>query len=347
MFDAALGATDFDDVLSRIRIHFGAGDGIVFELDRKAGTVDNYVAPGLIRESHPTDYLQHLNSINPRMRYSLRHAAGHIAFDRLFISESGMDASEFYASIQRAHGFRYFLGSRLYDRGRVSVFHALQFTRDHGHPDREKIKAFAKTAQNLGKAWKLAQTQAEKPTSNPSRLLFHHLPWAVFSLNRTCDALPENEAARTLLSRSGALSLTEGRLRTGNAAIDAEILSFSNRAVSGQSGCMILPVAGRSLPLILQSLAVPGHRQAFLFLRDPRHSFDFIEKVLPALFELSPAEIRLIKVMARGNSLDAVAEELRLSQNTVRNHLQNIYAKTGTGNRVQLHSQILGLIDNS
>lgn len=159
--------------------------------------------------------------------------------------------------------------------------------------------------------------------------------------------MAENEAAHALLSRSGTLSLTEGRLCGGNSTINAEILTLSHRGVSGQSGCMILPVADGGLPLILQSLAVPGRRQAYLFLRDPRHAFDFVERILPALFNLSPTESRLVKVLAGGGSLDAVAAELRLSHNTVRNQLQNIYRKTGASNRFELHSHILGLIDNT
>jgi len=347
MFDAALGTAEFVDVLALVNNHFGAGDGILFELNRKFGTIERFVAPGLVQETRAKDYLQHLNSINPRMRYSLRHAAGHVAYDGLFISESGMDGSEFYASMQQYHGFRYFLGSRLYDQGEISVFHAIQFTPNHGHPERDKIDVFAKTARNLGKAWKLARSQSPVRDTKPDRLLFDHLPWAVFSVDHDCRCAAENDAAHALLSRPGTLSLTEGRLRGGNSAINTEILTLSHRAISGQSGCMILPVADGGLPMILQSLAVPGRRHAYLFLRDPRQSYDFVERILPAFFNLSPAESRLIKALAGGGSLDAVAEELRLSYNTVRNQLQTIYGKTGARNRFELHSHILGLIDNT
>jgi HD-GYP domain-containing protein (c-di-GMP phosphodiesterase class II) len=66
-------------------------------------------------------------------------------------------------------------------------------------------------------------------------------------------------------------------------------------------------------------LAAAGHRTS------RRHS-------RPA--GLSPREIEILRLIARGLSSREIAERLTLSAKTVRNHTEHIYAKTGTGNRV-------------
>ena len=66
-------------------------------------------------------------------------------------------------------------------------------------------------------------------------------------------------------------------------------------------------------------LAAAGHRV------DRRHS-------RPA--GLSPREIEILRLIARGLSSREIADRLTLSAKTVRNHTEHIYAKTGAGNRV-------------
>jgi HD-GYP domain-containing protein (c-di-GMP phosphodiesterase class II) len=67
------------------------------------------------------------------------------------------------------------------------------------------------------------------------------------------------------------------------------------------------------------TLATAGHRT------DRRHS-------RPA--GLSPREIEVLRLVARGLSSRQISVRLSLSPKTVRNHTEHIYAKTGTGNRV-------------
>jgi HD-GYP domain-containing protein (c-di-GMP phosphodiesterase class II) len=49
---------------------------------------------------------------------------------------------------------------------------------------------------------------------------------------------------------------------------------------------------------------------------------------------LSPREIEILRLIARGLTSREIADRLALSAKTVRNHTEHIYAKTGTGNRV-------------
>jgi HD-GYP domain-containing protein (c-di-GMP phosphodiesterase class II) len=94
-------------------------------------------------------------------------------------------------------------------------------------------------------------------------------------------------------------------------------------AMSADAGAVRLRAEARSGRLDADAveavLAAAGHRT------DRRHS-------RPA--GLSPREIEILRLVARGLSSREIADQLLLSPKTVRNHTERIYAKTGTGNRV-------------
>ncbi len=343
MFDAALGDVTFDQLIKKITSHFDGGGGVIFELNRKTGTISNWVGPGL--EGGAQDYIEHLNAINPRMRYSLRHAPGHVAYDGLCLSEAAMDRHEFYDAILRSTGTRYFLGSRLYDEGDISVFHSVEFDPSHGHPKKDEISVFSRTARNLGKAWKLAKTQDHFSRPNNEELFFEHLPWAIFSIDHKTLVVAANENARKFVLSNGSISLVEGQLLTMSNSTNNIIANFIKRAVTGYAGSIAVPMENSPAPLILQCLPVPGKQAAFLFIRDTRQASTLFENVLPDLFGLTTAEIRIVNILVQGKDLQAVAEVLQISRNTVRNHLQSIFKKTNTQSQPELLVQILGLVD--
>jgi DNA-binding CsgD family transcriptional regulator len=50
---------------------------------------------------------------------------------------------------------------------------------------------------------------------------------------------------------------------------------------------------------------------------------------------LSPRELEVLQLVAKGRSNREIADQLVISLNTVTNHVKNILAKTGTGNRTE------------
>ncbi len=53
-------------------------------------------------------------------------------------------------------------------------------------------------------------------------------------------------------------------------------------------------------------------------------------------FELTPAETRALECFVQGSCVTEVARALALSENTVKTHLKNIFAKTGLSRQAQL-----------
>jgi DNA-binding CsgD family transcriptional regulator len=58
---------------------------------------------------------------------------------------------------------------------------------------------------------------------------------------------------------------------------------------------------------------------------------------------LSPREQEVLHLLGRGLTTTAMAEELGISPHTIRDHLKNLYRKTGTKGR----NELLGLISRA
>ena len=63
--------------------------------------------------------------------------------------------------------------------------------------------------------------------------------------------------------------------------------------------------------------------------------------VLRSLFGLTPAEACIASMVAEGRSIEDIAARQRISLNTGRVHLKNIFAKTETTRQAQLVALIL------
>ncbi|QBD80370.1 hypothetical protein EPA93_32120 [Ktedonosporobacter rubrisoli] len=80
--------------------------------------------------------------------------------------------------------------------------------------------------------------------------------------------------------------------------------------------------------------AVAAHIQTIL-QAFAQESIDLTASKSPALLEpLSPQELRVLRLLASGNSTPQIAQELVVSVNTVRTQVQSIYRKLNVNNRV-------------
>lgn len=58
--------------------------------------------------------------------------------------------------------------------------------------------------------------------------------------------------------------------------------------------------------------------------------------------ELTDSELTIVRLVAMARSNQEIARELSVSVRTVEAHLRNVYAKTGTHNRVQICNWLMG-----
>ena len=101
--------------------------------------------------------------------------------------------------------------------------------------------------------------------------------------------------------------------------------------------------------LVLAALWLVGERDVSLFLLgeqvDPPHNLNMAGQVALASerFGLTAREEEVLGLYAQGRSAPFIAEQFGISQNTVKSHLSNIYAKMGVHSRQELISSVSGL----
>ncbi|MCV6592975.1 MAG: helix-turn-helix transcriptional regulator [Silicimonas sp.] len=340
LFEAATGEKSFAEVLSGMAARFSAVDGVIFELNRATGEMRNWTSPTMPQNEND-GYSQHINAINPRMHYAMAHAAGQPVYEGRFISEGQIARNEFYDWLKRGYDMKFFLGTRLYDDGDISVFNSVEFSADREHPEPDRIAAFARASHALGNAWLLAGRGARSPADH--QFAPNHLPYAIFALDGRGQVVEANDAARALLSEGALLRIDRRSLFPVFRPMQAPFGAMLSKALAGNRTEMLLhgrPGAGET---ILQAVPVaerprrgPSDVVAVLYLWTPSAPFGDRIETARRLWGLSPAETLLIAHLAEGASLEESAEALQIARNTARNHLSRIFAKTGVARQSEL-----------
>ncbi len=67
----------------------------------------------------------------------------------------------------------------------------------------------------------------------------------------------------------------------------------------------------------------------------------------PDLQQLSPRETEVLSLLVAGDRVAAIAENLHISQHTVRNHLKSMFRKLGVGTQSELIDYVRGLASSA
>lgn len=191
---------------------------------------------------------------------------------------------------------------------------------------------------------------------------------AVLLLGRRGNVLFANRNALAVLDQAQALRLRAGNPATdalgwlqaananAQAALDAElraVLASDPLCPTHLAHGLALPCPNAASDLLLHavplaeqgsglwySLLQPG---ALLFLTDPQAVPVLEPALLRRLYGISTAECRVAQQLLSGQSLQATARHLHLGDNTVKTHLQQLFAKTRTRRQPQLLRLLLAL----
>jgi DNA-binding CsgD family transcriptional regulator len=281
------------------------------------------------------------------------HAAGHIAYEKKFIDDRSIPMHEFYDGILRTAGVQYFLGSRIFDQGDVSLFHSIEFTRQHGHPDAEKIASFKRLAPVIGNAWRLAaRTTSIAENQDLSRWTPDHLPWAIFALASNGTIMEMNSAASSLLGEKDILIQSDGALVAAHRNSIAGFLCALEQAMAGQtaetlllSGTGAALFAAQFVPVSSPHDSTVVSPSVLVYIWNPLHRTKKLGDILARLYGFTTAEARLAAKLATGMELNTAAEHLGITRNTARNQLQNLFAKTGTRRQSEFLARIIGVLE--
>ena len=192
--------------------------------------------------------------------------------------------------------------------------------------------------------------------------ILDHLSTGIVQLSATGTVIGTNRAAARLLETRDGLMLCRAGLRAALPADDARLQRaiWAASGVGSGVGSGHGPVEGglngylrisrpsrlKSYVVIVSPLAIGGElspcRPTVLALvTDPEPSQQLDEGALAAVFGFTPAEARLVALLATGQPLSGIAEQLRISVETARTQLAKARDKTGTSSQVDLVRKVL------
>jgi DNA-binding CsgD family transcriptional regulator len=192
--------------------------------------------------------------------------------------------------------------------------------------DREFLRAAAPLAGAALRRALLEEPAHTDPTRGPGVVVLDQ-SGTVISATAEADAWLEE--------------LAEGwRIYPTNINIHPELLTMSLSTLTQPDACS-RRVRLRTLSgtwLVAHASPLAGSGQVALVLEPAKASE--IAPIVVEAYGLTPREVEVTKLIARGLSTDEIAAELFLSRHTVRDHLKAIFEKVGVSSRGELTSKL-------
>jgi DNA-binding CsgD family transcriptional regulator len=164
----------------------------------------------------------------------------------------------------------------------------------------------------------------------------------VLAMNEEAEALAPRISAgpfdRLILESKATATLVKTAFSALASSTDGAVQSFPMISSEG-----LEPLILHLLPVRRSAHDVFGRGLALLVVTSPGKKTAPDMRVLSGLFDLTPAEGKVARELARGNSLEEIATAHNVSVETVRTHVKSIFAKTGSNRQPELVAMLLGL----
>ena len=255
-----------------------------------------------------------------------------------------IEREPFYSDLLQRHGFRWFCGLRIGDESDWACLSINRRSNDEHFEPREAARLLH-YAQHMTRAARLAEV------ANFARLegaleAFQATTTPAIAIDALGKVWTYNAATEAMLG-SG-LSIIRGRLvcdfhedqallddmiaRLGSIEIDTKLPDYViARTKEGGSDYVI-----RGCPLLGSPLDLFSGPSSILFVETMQGLAPSMTSLLQDYFDLTPAEAKLACQVAEGKALKDCADDLRITENTARDRMKAILAKTGTHRQAEL-----------
>ena len=286
----------------------------------------------------------HLTDIRAARGVPLMHAGVDIITDAdLFESEAEMLRDPLYATLGE-FGLKWFaaIGFRA---GPALWALSIQRSPKEGMFDADEVKALSRVSARLTEAATLSTVVGRSALSGITGAL-DLIQVAAIAVGRFGAVIGMNGQAEACLGHD--LAIRNNRLTLLDRQANADLARLIDLLAhsSDLHPLPTSPIVVRRIdkrPIVIQMQPVPpaarspflGAR-AILLIRDLEGNAAFDQALLAATFELTPAQARLATRLARGDSVEAAAQEAGIALATARNQLKTIFQKTGTHRQAEL-----------
>lgn len=215
----------------------------------------------------------------------------------------------------------------------------------------EEVRAAALLLPHLQRTIAISRLlDLKTATAATFEAVIHELATAVLLIDAECRVVHANPAAHELLGLADAIRLREERLRLNSRGANKALAVAVRQAASGANA---IGRKGFNIPLrmdrgnerILHLLPLRPRIErtgtsaaavAAVFVSPSNRRNDAGADIIAELFDLTPAEARVLNEVVGGRGNAAIASTLGIGEATVRTHLLRLFDKTGVHRRAEL-----------
>jgi DNA-binding CsgD family transcriptional regulator/PAS domain-containing protein len=348
-YEASLDPLHWPNALECVGRACGAWGIQLLAFDRASGTVPFSAVAGQITAEAEALYIEHFGRLDPRVPLVARMAVGDLMICHEHFGGDFVARSEFYQDFLIPNGGRYAVGAKLIDSHDATVIVGIHRSEDGGCFARADLWTFKALLPHLARAMRIRQSlEAARAETATVRMALDKISFGVVLTDQTGRISYANEAASSMLRCGSGLLSVGGRLAARMTQDDNALKA----ALRGSGGCVAIRRASAVGKLHLLVAPLPERAAASLdaargtlmiLIKDPENSEQPAATMIAAAFGLSRAEARVAEAIARGRTIQEIADETRASRNTIRVQVQAILDKTGAGRQAELVRMILGL----
>lgn len=361
IYAATLSETFWPDALKTVGNLFDS-DCTHFEvLEKKTGRPVFFRNEGASEDALDL-YVSHYAAVSPRATFGELQPEGHVSYDHDMLSENDIGRDEFYNDFMIPQGYKYFLSANLINNADLFSVFSIQRPLGQDHANASEIELMRRLTPHLSQAMKihmqLAIQNAERQTRD---LLVGHSTTGIVFLDVSGSVVMLNPAAEEMISDpQNGLNIRDGQVLFDTDDNSNRTNRLVANAIATAAGTDFKPAGAipirRETGLPLTIIAVPlPHAQGTLdglsasingpavalLLCDPNRTQGLPDQLLRSAFGLTPAESRVARALAAGQTPGEYADTAEVGIRTVRTHISRLLAKTGARNRVEL-MRILG-----
>jgi DNA-binding CsgD family transcriptional regulator len=307
------------------------------------GAIPNAPVSGSIRKATEKYFREGWNTRDERFRAIETMIRRGVADDFDFTTSEEMKNHPYYQDFLRPVGLHYFAGIKM-TAGDDLWCVSLQRSPQQGGFSTDEKERLAALSPRLSSAATLARTLGFAAV-NGAIEAFEVAGSAVVLLNRCAEVLHLNKAAEALLGMD--LRMVERRLSCQDRHAAGELDRAVYSLLHDQTKSALMPPVplprrtGRPVlayPVRLPTMSTSplADCQALLVLVDLEARARPPQDILRSSFRLTAAESRLASRMASGETLERVAEDLRICKETARNQLKAVFHKVGVNRQAEL-----------
>ena len=355
IYDAALDSNLWPDVLAEIDNSTDALGSMLFTCDTADQSLGSIVVHNM-EDRVLAEFDEYYVSVDPRIKFMSRNPHPALQYDYMHLDESAINRDEHYNWLSQWE-FRYYIGGRVWKSGTSEAYWALQRSAKAGHVQQDDIDRYKLLFPHIQRAVQIgARLDGAHFAAGTALETVERLSYGVVLLDKKARIVFMNGQAREVVNAQDALTIEDEGLSALRRRDNAALQSLIESAISGSIGLSV--GSGGAINLIRRSgsrpyavLVSPFSRRvarfadaqpaAVVLIGNADADPDLSEDVLQRLYGLTARETAVASLLASGLSPDQCAERLGMARRTVRVHLQNIFAKTGTHRQAELVKLLL------